>query len=469
MLMKKTYISVAAVLLLLLGACGSKKEETKELEVHKIEFSQNEETGNHEETVEDPGNEEKDPEEDPEGGVQENVSEWNVRNNFSYFVQVGDKVYFRVYGQDALERGAIWGNYLTAPTGAESAIYSYNESTGEVLYEFADYGYGEIVFMGGNFYMTGMRPGENGYDESYLYAVTPNGEQVALDGDYAGSLVGVSEDCEMFFLKGYHYESGLLLGDYLMGFYTDGEPAFTLESTGTITYMGTFQDHIVYLESDYETGMLKIQVAYLPSPGYELGGPYCMWETEYSTDFGYVVGGEYLASDLYDEEYISLEEIAGSGNFFNHGNVISFLPWEEGSGENAAELTLDEYMEMPYIHWADNGGICFSEKEYDTYFQSEDYEGTNLKDVCYRGYFGEENVLIPDFLFDQGYYEERERLFLGERILDSDYGYIMCAREVYDEDASIGWRDGYRLLQMDYYRVSHRTGEYELIASVEYE
>ena len=47
-------------------------------------------------------------------------------------------------------------------------------------------------------------------------------------------------------------------------------------------------------------------------------------------------------------------------------------------------------------------------------------------------------------------------------------GFLMLATQIYDEEGSIGWRDGFRLLKMEYLKIND-DGTYDVIQTVNYE
>ena len=71
----------------------------------------------------------------------------------AYFQKIGDKVYFRKFGKNALLKTAEWGSHLSYPTGEKgSFIAVYDNTTKEVSKAFDDAG-GEFYYMNNRFYM----------------------------------------------------------------------------------------------------------------------------------------------------------------------------------------------------------------------------------------------------------------------------------------------------------------------------
>ena len=85
-----------------------------------------------------------------------------------YFLKIGDKVYFRKFGKNALSKSAPWAAYLSYPTGEKgSFIAVYDNATKEVSKAFDDAG-GEFYYMNNRFYMQ---------HEDVVYSVDENGNE----------------------------------------------------------------------------------------------------------------------------------------------------------------------------------------------------------------------------------------------------------------------------------------------------
>jgi len=122
-----------------------------------------------------------------------------VENNGGYFVRVGDRVYFRKYGPDALMRTTIFANFLEscAATDESSEIMAYDLKTGETEACFTDTGCGRLWYADGGFWLQEMEGDEltvawrsldgkteRGYPAGTLLAVTDGGLAVAEQYEY---------------------------------------------------------------------------------------------------------------------------------------------------------------------------------------------------------------------------------------------------------------------------------------------
>lgn len=97
-----------------------------------------------------------------------------------YFRKIGDKVYFRKFGKNALPKTADWAEYLAYPTGEKgSFIAVYDNTTKEVSKAFDDAG-GEFYYMNERFFMQ---------HKDTVYSVDENGneyEELTDKGDILG-------------------------------------------------------------------------------------------------------------------------------------------------------------------------------------------------------------------------------------------------------------------------------------------
>ena len=98
----------------------------------------------------------------------------------AYFQKIGDKVYFRKFGKNALLKTAEWGSHISYPTGEKgSFIAVYDNTTKEVSKAFDDAG-GEFYYMNNRFFTQHK-------DTVYSVNENGNGYKVLTDkGDILG-------------------------------------------------------------------------------------------------------------------------------------------------------------------------------------------------------------------------------------------------------------------------------------------
>lgn len=113
----------------------------------------------------------------------------DVENNGANFVRILDKVYFRHYGEAALGKISLWGDFSSLDGGKETKMLSYDLERGTVEEVFDDAGSGAIWYAEGGFLLT-VKKGEN--SDSSLVRISLDGKKRENLGD--GTVKGVSDD-----------------------------------------------------------------------------------------------------------------------------------------------------------------------------------------------------------------------------------------------------------------------------------
>ncbi len=87
----------------------------------------------------------------------------DVENNGGYYVRVGETVYFRRYGADALPETATFGEFAAVwgASGGECELMAYTPATGELTPLFAENGTGPLWYGDGGFYLHERFAGES--------------------------------------------------------------------------------------------------------------------------------------------------------------------------------------------------------------------------------------------------------------------------------------------------------------------
>lgn len=380
----------------------------------------------------------------------------DVFNNGHYFVKIIDRVYFREYGVRALENPTIWGKYLLTPTGDSSYIDYYDEKTGETVRAFEDFGFGNIAYLEPVLFMNGLDFSVSEYGTPYIYAKGRNGEDIELPEIYHGTIKGVSDNNEMLFL-----ESTYVGNDFkpeIAGITGDGRRAFTIESKNHLNYVGTTGDYIIYSENiyDYDGTTAKIWCKNIYE---DETVPIMELTCDYGVDINF---GELFT--LKGKSYIPVIRVAGTAGIFQDGFVIEYMPGVGDSGKTAADFYADEYDDRPrvVIDGVERGFYDLSDDTY--YVESKSYESDG--DLCRKQKDGSVHLEIANMIPGADYYEIRKDMTLAERV--GENGFVMLATHVYDEEGSIGWRDGFRLLKMEYLK-TNGDGSFDVLKTVDYE
>lgn len=381
----------------------------------------------------------------------------DVSNNGHYFVKIQDRVYFREYGTKALENPTIWGHYLLTPTGESSYIDYYDEKTGETVRAFEDFGFGNIAFLEPVLFMNGLDFSASEYGTPYIYAMDRFGEEIDLPEIIHGTIKGVSDDNEMLFYENtyagneYHHVIGALTND--------GNKDFIIESDNLLTYIGTHDNYLIYAEIIYETG--KTPAAKIWSRDLCYGKSVLIDDLTCSEGASFEFGELFTTEETY---YLPVIEIAGSGNMFQNGFVLSYRPNVEQSGRIAADFYADEDDDTPRVRI---NGVerSFNDLSNDTYYiKRKSYKEDG--DLYKKQKNGREYPEAMNIISGADYYDVRKDLTLAEPV--DENAFIMLATEVYDAEGSIGWRDGFRLLKMEYLK-TNGDGSYDILTSVDYE
>ena len=117
-----------------------------------------------------------------------NVQNENIINNGAYFVKIGSDIYFRKYGEYALEKNALFGEFLEYPTFTGISWICRLREDGKVEELFKDSGYGKLYYSNQRFYLPEMT--DDGTSKSY--SVNMEGEDRKELG--AGAILGISEN-----------------------------------------------------------------------------------------------------------------------------------------------------------------------------------------------------------------------------------------------------------------------------------
>jgi len=392
-----------------------------------------------------------------EGGKLGDYAEINAQ----YFVKTGDRVYFRGYGSDSFTNPVVFGNYLANCNGHESAIYYYDEITGDTVEAFADYGYGIMVFENGVFYLNGHKADGTG---TYVYARDAIGNEVAMPKEYDGEIVDYQDGA--IIIENHDYSSGT---HSIVAYDCVGKTeSMVITDSKYISYMGYFQGTIVYYESSNDGEQVYFYGRdFGSSSSISLGQAklsqsedICGYKSMYMSVawFNYSMEGDY---------YFGIEYRSGTGNFYDCGLILKSSQVQNytcsvfGTYNNNNYDT--EHVPYIYINDADEATVIANEPNS---FVTVQNTNSNY-DLFYQDYDGEREYVLADFA--SAYTEDTEfiTMILAEK---SDfYGdeiFAMRVYQIHDTSADIGWRYGYRANKIEYVRIDRKTGKSEVILSV---
>ena len=272
--MKKRYFALFLALLLCLGAAGcAKVVPTQEPPAPQTESggaSQPQEPAGETPPVSDPGDEAGETGEAteepalPETGFVPGPGRTGVENNGGACIRVGDRIYFRQYGKNALLRTALFGRFTdnaNRMTGSDdpdalSQIMVFDTKTRTSFPAFSEHGYGPLWFGNNGFYLQQL---ENGADAAVWYAVDGSERrEIAM-----GTILGLSESGDLLALS--HYEIG---AGYVLSLYRSGElTAQVASGKDYAEFVGLTDNELFYLTTAHEDGLQ--QLWQLPADGGE--------------------------------------------------------------------------------------------------------------------------------------------------------------------------------------------------------
>lgn len=416
----------------------------------------------------------------------------------STYVYQDGKVYYRRYHGDSYEEAALWGMYGPIPeTGKEIVCI---DSDGTVTELFADKGYGDMYLINNRFYMTDGRMCEEdgtSYVETRLYSVDMQGKDRIDYGN--GKILAIDKERNMIIFQ--MREQGDLCY-YAMNYETGEKKRVLKELDDEFIDVHAYRDGWIY----YERWRIKGGgVARLCAVSLEGEQREIIALTSYINQQPNSYGETILHVEVDEERiYFTFGGYDGSAQVFQGGKLISVKL--DGTDYKAVEIseeafylchdggkTMVYFIDYPLL-------VNDSRKRYNTLVWDVD------EDICYLSEFPQ-NILHKSgqmagiwsyypadksALCELTLYEaESEKIQTSIYAIPDDSGkivkvakdlkncipkgeneepgriqelyyadgflYFTVEYNIYDEETSIGWRDGYRRLHTDVYRL--KTGE----------
>lgn len=420
----------------------------------------------------------------------------------TYAYQDG-KIYYRRYHEDSFEETALWGNYYFTPETRKEIVCI--DSDGRETELFADAGYGEIYLLHDRFYMTDAELREEDGSlcrEQRLYSVDMQGNDRIDYGD--GEILVIDREKKILIFE-VRKEDVFQYCYYILNYETGEQKPLNLDINDDDSVdIKFYQDGWLYYE-EYKWGNAmesrlcavslegeKKEIIALTSDINQGSQSYVesILRTEVDGDRIYFIFGGY----------------DGSANVFQGGLLISIK--SDGTDYKAVSVSGEYfylchkdgktlvYFEPPYLEiedpdnrhdiwvWDVDADICYS-SEFPmnilyAYYMDRDlvqwYSGDKemLCETMKYDESGEEKTTniyaIPD---DSGkivrvamnledyipkWENEEIDLIQYEDLYYADgFLYFTVEYSAYDEETAIGWRDGYRRLRSDVYRL--KVGE----------
>lgn len=365
-----------------------------------------------------------------------------VINNGSYFIKIGSDVYFRKYGKHALEKDALFGEFLEHPTSAGTSWICRLSEDGETENLFMDKGYGKLYYSNHRLYLSEMS--DDGNTKSY--SVNMDGEDREELG--IGMLFGISENGRYLAMGGWGSVSVMDL--------QSKETPYIWESKedSSVTFLGFVRDGFLlegtdYSEDGYNSAPRQIFGRRFEQPDENIiiGD---LNENEESYSFPEFKG---LTEDGKDC-YLTFGYYGGTGHFLENVEIYK-VRLEENSLElirQNPDAQEDMDNAIPLI-FASKGKVHIVSGGSDGELDID--EGT-VYQIDQKG----RKLLIAD-LFESDPYSQIEQSVGRAEMVDGDL-FLMVFRQIYTPYQDVGWRMSYSLLDTQYILVRKGGDEPEL-------
>lgn len=409
-------------------------------------------------------------------------------------------VYYRRYHEDSYEEGALWADYR--PTaGTDKEIVRIN-AEGEKTELFEDRGYGNIYLAGERFFMTEMVSREEdgvSYNVSSIYSVDMQGQNRVDYGE--GTICAFDMDRNVLVLNMRSVKNRE--GSYAALDCMSGEMTPLVFGGCESLVFWDYQDGWCYFDAhggEAESRVCRVAAISLTGEQKEI---IALAPDGTAQENGYVESICRVEVDG-DGLFIVFGGYAGSGNFYQGGRIITIKL--DGSDYRALEAFNDTY----YVCHKDGRTLVYLPHTYRTKEDVEysatvwDMEAGTLSPSDYPYQFiqqqhgrpvlpyqkhveskplcilmgeetnvyalpGESGIILPvamDIDDKITAYDGEIDLVNYEHMYYADgFLYFDVVYNLYDIDYSIGWRDGYRRLRTDVYRLQLGGEEAELLYS----
>ena len=420
--------------------------------------------------------------------------------NSTYAYQDG-KVYYRRYHEDSYEEAALWGNYDAVP-GAKKEIVCLDEDGVETVL-FDDDGYGNIYLIADRFYMQtrGINIAENNINiiDTRLYSVDMQGND-RIDYGY-GDILAIDRELNIVILK--LWEEGKAC--YYAMNYETGEKKLILSDLDDYDSIGAYQNGWLYYikyerRDDIDVSTLRAvstdgeerDIIELTSADYDFTSTslksICNMEVDKDRIY-FVYGGHSGSTNMFDggklisisldgTDYKAVDTIEDA--FYlchDNGKTLVYFPqyfeWlQEEDGYNMlvwdedADICyisdfppnmLDAYKRSVYDNLSTRGSQYFMNRmilcDVTTYESEAERYRTDIYAIPDDS--GEIVKVVMDIeqFITKWEEEEAEYIFYDDLYFADGFLYFKVEYNVYDRETSIGWRDGFRRLHTDIYRL----------------
>lgn len=402
----------------------------------------------------------------PVQSTSQELDAWDVENNGTAYVRVGNRVYFREYGPDSLITVAMFGRFSDAwsESGSESSIAYIDLDDGTVNTAFASNSYGNLYVANGEFY---LQERVDGVDTVVRRSLDGNMLEVVREGKLLGVTDGGLVAIEQSDVDASHREHRFYL-------HLDGKEVASYQSQTNLIFAGLLDSGLFLLEQESS------------GTGASTKDSYTLWQLEPDGDGSLLRFGELDAQDKFHwssaepESFVSsgdqiglvVGNYEGTGHFLSNAIIVTAVSGKEGSlsvvdvdagVDEKAEGYLESAAFCPKLTVTESGSIeavphlpreaqVFWRKANDKSVQMigdlRIYDGTSWQTSC------------PGFMSYDTDDDNRSFVQHLESVGTTVYATLADARA--NPSENVGWRNAYSLLSTSYLSVSEQGNCQEL-------
>ncbi|MBR1470708.1 MAG: hypothetical protein IJ600_03595 [Lachnospiraceae bacterium] len=443
---KKRWLAIGLGVMLGLSACGSTEESSRgrkpEAEEEQEQPEQPQEKPAESTDTQGAGEQTAQPAAD--GVFAEAFAKGEVENNGGYFVRIGDKVYYRVYGERGLHRTALFGDFLSGDVAeAASEIKSYDLQTGKVESVGTVYGSGGLYAGVDGFFLS-----DGEWKETSLFILGETEQAVYCEG----ALQGVSADGQ---------------GQLFMRITEDFDIEYVLYRAGKeVSVLGKESEDALYFCGFAGNDAIGVRrksddpewtLFSLDPDGVETELGKMLPDTEDPYFSSLMPEPEQL---LCDEKgaYLTFGYYDGTGHFLQCWQAVSVQPGVSGSLQELDKGGAGESDSVPKMFLTAPGEVEFAENVAGEVGLSEGYYG----DLVYFDSPYGATLLKKDMLpEEEAKGEVSWENFLLDAVAFDDTAFLITAYGTRNELQDIGWREAYDLVYMEFSAIPFGEGHLE--------
>ncbi|MCR5223444.1 MAG: hypothetical protein K6D90_11340 [Lachnospiraceae bacterium] len=372
----------------------------------------------------------------PEGIFAEAFQGGEVENNGDLFIRVGDKVYYRVYNERALERTTLGGTIVEKDDEIPSELHCYDLTAKEESTVCMVSGTGKLYAV-----PQGICLGKAGGYGTVLIPMDGSDAKDYLDG----KIEAVSDDGRMTATYLYPESGGTC--EHIL--YRDGEKVTDIRDPEAdhLEALGFAEESLILLRYDYTDATYEL----LSYDG-----------TGRETHLGQIDAGEdgnehygipeckgLLVQD--GEAYLLLAWYEGTGHFLSGWDVYRTSCEKEGDLQSVEMKSPsgEHVEEAPELVLDTDGKVTVSYHPAGSLRLSEDTSG----DLIYED-GSREKTIAKNLIYTPGE-DERFRMNMESAVvLGKDTAFVLLADVGRDELGDVGWRYAYDLYSLQYMAIS---------------